>query len=131
MANIKKENIPKELEGLTSPEKFTAFLKSASVRVSEMSDGESKVYVSQKALGGGGKKDYKVDKALIITQGGTIIPCNIIRPQKWVWVEKNGNHQMNSKGEIYKHVGNRDKERKLSNEETKDFIKKHDLKKYL
>lgn len=49
---VRSEDLPKELKQVDSPEKFKAFLRGAYTKVSTSSNGDYKLYVNQKGLGG-------------------------------------------------------------------------------
>ena len=49
---VRSEDLPKELKQISNPEKFKAFLRSAYTKVSTSSNGDYKLYVNQKGLGG-------------------------------------------------------------------------------
>jgi len=54
--DIKDENLPKELRAICRPEQFSAFLKDSYAKVAVLSDGNYKLYVNHRLLGGG--KEY-------------------------------------------------------------------------
>jgi hypothetical protein len=50
---IKAENLPKELEEITNPLQLSKFLKNSYAKITSSSDGEYKLYINRKLLGGG------------------------------------------------------------------------------
>jgi hypothetical protein len=50
--------MPKSFENIKTLDSFNAFLDNAHARGIVMSDGEAKIYVEQKGLGGSGKPAY-------------------------------------------------------------------------
>ncbi|WPY01825.1 hypothetical protein Trichorick_01748 (plasmid) [Candidatus Trichorickettsia mobilis] len=53
---IKAENLPKELEEITNPMQLSKFLKNSYAKITSLSDGEYKLHINHKLLGGG--KEY-------------------------------------------------------------------------
>ena len=49
---IKIENLPKELREITNPIQLDKFLKNTYAKISTLSDGEYKLYINHKLLGG-------------------------------------------------------------------------------
>jgi hypothetical protein len=62
---IKNENLPKELRGINSPEVFSRFFKNTYAKVSILSDGNYKLDINHKLLGGG----YESGSITPTTQG--------------------------------------------------------------
>lgn len=50
---VRNENLPNELKEISSPEIFSAFLKNTYAKVSVLSDGEYRLYINHRMLGGG------------------------------------------------------------------------------
>ena len=65
---IKNENLPKELQKINSPEVFNLFLKNTYAKVTSLSDGEYKLDVNHRLLGG--VKDDPEGSMTPRTQGG-------------------------------------------------------------
>ena len=52
---VKNENLPKELKEISDPEMFSGFLKNTYSKIITLSDGEYKLYINHKLLGGDGE----------------------------------------------------------------------------
>jgi len=65
--SIKNENIPKELLNITNPQSFSVFVDSVYTKVSKLSDGEYKIYINVRGLGGvRGSQNDRVLRAQMI-----------------------------------------------------------------
>jgi len=49
---VKNENLPKELKEISDPKLFFTFLRNTYAKITELSDGEYKLYINHKLLGG-------------------------------------------------------------------------------
>ena len=99
--SIKNENIPKELSNITNPQSFSVFVDSVYTKVSKLSDGEYKIYINVRGLGGvRGSQNDRVLRAQMIEamvdeadkQGIEVV--NNREAQSWIsktwnWVKKN------------------------------------------
>jgi hypothetical protein len=99
--SIKNENIPKELLNITNPRSFSVFVDSVYTKVSKLSDGEYKIYINVRGLGGvRGSQNDRVLRAQMIEamvdeadrQGVEVV--NNREAQSWIsktwnWVKKN------------------------------------------
>jgi tetratricopeptide (TPR) repeat protein len=70
---IKNENLPKELREISCPKVFDAFLKNTYAKVSPLGNGEHKLDINQRLLGGmiKAKKSYESGSITPTTQGKT------------------------------------------------------------
>ena len=68
---IEMENLPQELRVIDSPELFSSFVKNTYAKVNTLSNGECRLYVNHKLLGGG--RDDPEGSMTPRTQGGKIV----------------------------------------------------------
>ena len=116
--SIKNENIPKELSNITNPQSFSVFVDSVYTKVSKLSDGEYKIYINVRGLGGArGSQNDRVLRAQMIEamvdeadkQGIEVV--NNREAQSWIsktwnWVKKNSSEILSGLASIATIVAN-------------------------